>query len=200
MWERTTHEIINAIYTDRYSTSNCRCILIASLTESILQLMTEPIFTLQLSLILFSNVNLLSNHLRCFKIWVLVTICLHSIHVPVLIKVESILSKISKITRLLFRCKFQNISCCENEMYITKKNSKFNSPNNRRRKKRKYSINTNTLNLSSWFFLYNVTNMYLFYKQSKNKLTGDNNVPRLVCSLQWSVTQIRESKQSSTQK
>ena len=66
--------------------------------------MTEPIFTLQLSLILFSNVNLLSNHQRCFKNWVLVTICLHSI--PVLIKVESILSKISKITRLLFRCKF----------------------------------------------------------------------------------------------
>ena len=94
----------NAVYTDRYSTSNCRCILIASPTESILQLMTEPIFTLQLSLILFSNVNLLSNHLRCFKNWVLVTICLYSI--PVLIKVESILSKISKITRLLFRCKF----------------------------------------------------------------------------------------------
>lgn len=161
--------------------------------------MTEPIFTLQLSLILFSNVNLLSNHLRCFKIWVLVTICLYSI--PVLIKVESILSKISKITRLLFRCKFSEHKLFWKwNVHYKKKIPNLIHQITEDEKKRKYIINTNTLNLSSWFFLYNVTYMYLFYKQSKNKLTGDNNVPRLVCSLLWSVTQIRESKQSSTQK
>ena len=93
LWERTTHEINKSIYIPTgILLLTVGAYWLQALKNPylrfIIQLMTEPIFTLQLSLILFSNVNLLSNHLRCFKIWVLVTICLHSI--PVLIKVESI--------------------------------------------------------------------------------------------------------------